>query len=205
MLDIILRPIKERVLSPLAVAAGRRVSPMTVTIAAFVAGMMAALFAARAMEGAALAAWIMNRLLDGFDGTLARTQQRQSDLGGYVDLLLDFIVYAAIPIALVAGAPVVGRSALTLSALVLLGVFYVNAASWMYLSAVLEMRGAGARARGELTSVTMPEGLIGGTETFVFYTLFFVWPAQLGPLFTLMTVLVALTIGQRLWWAARSL
>ncbi len=200
-----LRPIKERVLSPLAVVAGRRVSPMAVTIAAFVAGMMAALFAARAMEGAALAAWIMNRLLDGFDGTLARTQKTQSDLGGYVDLLLDFIVYAAIPIALVAGAPVASGRALTVPALVLLGVFYVNAASWMYLSAVLEMRGAGARARGELTSVTMPEGLIGGTETIVFYTLFFVWPAQLGLLFMLMSVLVSMTIGQRLWWATRSL
>lgn len=205
MLDMILRPIKERVLTPLAAAVGRRVSPMAVTIAAFVAGMMAALFAARAMEGAALAAWIMNRVLDGFDGTLARTQKTQSDLGGYVDLLLDFIVYAAIPIALVAAAPVARWPTLAVSALVLLGVFYVNAASWMYLAAVLEKRGTGARSRGELTSVAMPEGLIGGTETVVLYTLFFVLPAHLGLLFTLMSVLVSITIGQRLWWATRSL
>lgn len=205
MLDSVLRPIKERVLAPLAVRVDHRVSPMTVTIAAFIAGMTAALFAAQGMQGAALAAWVVNRVLDGFDGTLARTQGTQSDLGGYVDLLLDFVVYASIPIALVVGTPPAARQALTLSALFLLSVFYINAASWMYLSAVLERRGAGARARGELTSVTMPDGLIGGTETIALYTLFFLWPAQLGPLFTLMTLLVSATIGQRLWWAARSL
>jgi hypothetical protein len=60
--------------------------------------------------------------------------------------------------------------------LALLGSFFVNAASWMYLSAVLERRGAGAAARGERTTVTMPPGLIAGAETVVLYTLFLVFP-----------------------------
>lgn len=46
----------------------------------------------------------------------------------------------------------------------------------MYLSALLEKRGAGARASGEPTSVTMPRGLVGGTETVLFYSAFLLFP-----------------------------
>ncbi len=87
----------------------------------------------------------------------------------------------------------------------LLGSFFVNAASWMYLSAVLERRGAGARARGELTTVTMPPGLIAGAETVVLYTLFLLVPSRLAELFALMAALVYATVVQRLVWAWRHL
>lgn len=202
MLDALLRPLKERWLAPAAHALGRRVAPMTVTLAGFVVGLAAAIAAAFGLRDVGLGLWIANRALDGFDGTLARVQGVQSDLGGYLDLLLDFMVYAAIPLGLVLGAPSLPRA---LAALALVGSFYVNAASWMYLSALLERRGDGARARGELTSVTMPAGLIGGTETIVFYTLFFVWPTQLVALFAVMTVLVMAAVVQRLVWAFRHL
>ena len=205
MLDVHLRPLKERLLTPLALAFGDGVAPMTVTLLAFIAGVGASLFAARGMMRVALACWIINRFLDGVDGTLARTQHSQSDLGGYVDVLLDFVVYAAIPVGLVLGAPSAERPSLGIAALVMVSSFYVNAASWMHLSALLERRGAGALARGELTSVTMPDGLIGGTETIVFYTLFLLLPAHLGGLFMSMTVLVILTILQRLAWSVRGL
>ena len=205
MLDLHLRPVKERLLAPLARALGDSVAPMAVTLLAFVAGVGASVFAARTMMGGALACWVINRFLDGLDGTLARTQHAPSDLGGYVDVLLDFVVYAAIPVGLVLGAPSEERPALGIVALVMVSSFYVNAASWMHLSALLERRGAGAHARGELTSVTMPDGLIGGTETIVFYTLFLLLPAHLGGLFMSMTVLVILTILQRLAWSVRGL
>ena len=202
MLDEILRPAKERLLTPAALAVGQRVHPTAVTIAGFACGVASAVLAARAMPGPALVFWFANRILDGFDGTLARTQGRQSDIGGYIDIVLDFIVYAAIPLGLVAGAATLATA---IAALAMVGSFYVNAASWMYLSAILERRGAGARARGELTTVTMPEGLVGGTETIVFYTLFLILPDLLLPLFVVMTVLVIVTIVQRIVWATRHL
>ena len=111
-------------------------------------------------------------------------------------------MYAAIPIAFVVASPSVP---LCFAALVLLGSFYVNAASWMYLAAILERRDAGARTRGELTSITMPDGLIGGSETVLLYTTFFLLPAHLVLLFGLMSVLVLATAGQRFMWAARRL
>ena len=202
MLDRILRPVKERVLTPLALATGRSVHPMAVTIVGFACGVAAAYFAARGIAAAAFGLWLANRVLDGFDGTLARTQGRQTDIGGYADILLDFVVYAAIPLGLAIGAASVP---VALAALAMVGSFYVNAASWMYLAAILERRGAGARSRGELTTIAMPDGLIGGTETIVFYTAFLVLPGYLVPLFALMTLLVLVTIVQRLVWAARQL
>jgi phosphatidylglycerophosphate synthase len=205
MLDERLRPVKERLMAPLARAIGDGVSPMQVTLLAFLVGMAAAVAAARGLMVVAVACWLANRLLDGLDGTLARTQRRQTDLGGYVDIVLDFVVYAAIPLGLAVGArgPLARDVAFATAAM--LASFYVNAASWMYLAAILERRSAGAHARGEFTAVTMPDGLIGGSETVVLYTVFLLLPAHLVVLFTVAAVLVLITAGQRLAWATRAL
>lgn len=205
MFDELLRPVKERVLAPAATVVGRRIHPMLVTLAAFVFGLGAAAAAACGVIGTGLALWLANRVLDGFDGTLARAQGAQSDLGGYVDIVLDFVVYAAVPFGLALGAAPPERPALALVALGMVASFYVNAASWMYLAAILERRGVGAAAHGELTTITMPRGLVGGTETIIFYVLFFALPRLLLPLFALLTTLVVITVTQRLVWAVRHL
>lgn len=75
----------------------------------------------------------------------------------------------------------------------------------MWLAAVLEQRNLGARTTGESTSVTMPGGLIAGTETMLFYTLFFLFPKHLAALFATMAALVIVTAAQRVVWAARHL
>ncbi len=200
MFDVVLRPMKERVFAPVTRAIGQRVSPMALTLAGFVAGMVAAVLVARGAYRPALALWLLNRVLDGLDGSLARAQGSQTDFGGYVDIVLDFVVYAAIPIAFVIASP---RPPLALAALVLLGSFYINAASWMYLAAILERRDLGARARGELTSITMPAGIIGGTETVLLYSLCLLLPDRLVVLFGAMSILVLASVAQRLVWAAR--
>ena len=202
MLDARLRPIKERLLAPLARAVGGRVSPMGVTLAGAVLGLGSAFLVARAAYGAALVLWIGNRVMDGLDGTLARTHDAQTDFGGYVDIVLDFVVYAAIPIAFVIAAP---TATTALAALLLLASFYVNAATWMYLAAILERRGAGAREHGELTTITMPDGLIGGSETIVLFTLYFISPSTVAVQFGVSACLVFVTAVQRVAWARRHL
>ncbi len=87
----------------------------------------------------------------------------------------------------------------------LLIVLYINYASWMYLAALLENKALGAKNSGELTSVTMPAGFIGGTETIIFYCLFMLLPQYLTVLFSIMGILVVITIMQRLIWATRNL
>lgn len=202
MFDDFLRRLKDRWFAPLARALGRGVSPMMVTVAAFLAGVAAGWAVLADANVLAMALWIINRALDGLDGTIARVQRTQSDLGGYVDIVLDFVVYALLPLAMIVAA---GDRRTAMTGAFLLGTFFVNAASWMYLAAILERRDRGAAATGELTTVTMPPGIVAGTETFVFYSVFVAWPAWRAQGFVVMGALVLLNVVQRLRWGVRHL
>jgi phosphatidylglycerophosphate synthase len=202
VLDPIVRPLKDSVLRPMA----RRLHvlpPALVTLLALLAGLAAAGFLAAGAFAAGLALWFGNRFLDGLDGVVARENGRQTDFGGYLDILADFVVYAAVPLGLVLGMG--GRPEQWLALVALLSSFYVNTASWMYLAALLEKRSVGAGARGESTSITMPDALVGGTETVVLFSVFILLPAYLVPLFWLMAGLVGISIVQRLVWARSAL
>ncbi|HET8649088.1 MAG TPA: CDP-alcohol phosphatidyltransferase family protein [Gemmatimonadales bacterium] len=201
MLDPLLRPVKDRLLVPVARQLGG-VAPGLITATGLVVGLAAGAAGAYRAYGVGVGCWILSRVLDGLDGVQARTHRRQSDLGGYVDQVSDFLIYAAVPVGLVIGRP---EASLAMPALWLLASFYVNAASWMYLSAILERRGLGATIRGEQTTITMPDGLIGGSETILFYLAFFLVPAHLAGLFIVMAVLVGITAVQRVAWALQRL
>ena len=202
MFDHWLRSLKDRWFAPLAQRLGPRVTPNLLTLLALSAGIACAIALANGMNRAALALWIGNRLLDGLDGTQARVHGLSSAFGGYLDIILDFVIYAAVPLAMI----VAGHDrALDLAGATLLASFFVNAASWMYLSAVLEQRAAGARSTGELTTVTMPPGIIAGAETVVLYASFIIWPSWRVAGFLVMAGLVGVNVIQRLVWAWRRL
>jgi cation diffusion facilitator CzcD-associated flavoprotein CzcO/phosphatidylglycerophosphate synthase len=199
--DDLFRRYKDLALAPLTRLV-HRVSPNTLTVMAFVSGVACAGAAANGLGLWVLGLWLLNRVLDGLDGAVARHSGQQSDFGGYLDIVLDFAVYAAVPLGLALHQP----TTVNLIALAaLLASFYINGASWMYLSAIMEKRAQGASARGEPTTVTMPDGLIGGVATFFFYCAFCVWPGSIAQLFWLMAGLVLFTAGQRLGWAWRNL
>ena len=195
MFDEPLRRFKDRVGRPLADRLSG-VSPLAISALALVIGLLASFAAYKNQYAIALALWLLNRILDGLDGLIARLHHRQSDFGGYVDILTDFAVYAALPIGLVVGSPSIERY-LALS--VLLASFYINAASWMYLAALLEKRAA--RAAGTQTAIVMPAGIIGGFESIIAYGIFLLFPAHITVLFSIFAALVIVTIIQRLIWA----
>ncbi|MBK8050754.1 MAG: CDP-alcohol phosphatidyltransferase family protein [Anaerolineales bacterium] len=141
MLDHRLRGYKDDLLRPLAGHLGS-LSPNAITVLAMLVGLAAAGAAAVQWYWLALGLWSLNRILDGLDGMVARARCRQSDFGGYLDILLDFVVYAAVPIGLYLGN---SSEAGAITLILLLSSFYVNAASWIYLSALLEKR---SRRRG---------------------------------------------------------
>jgi phosphatidylglycerophosphate synthase len=184
--DHFLRARKDRLLAPIARRVDRRLPPVAVTLLAFVIGLAAAYSAARRAYVPALGLWWVNRLLDGFDGTLARVHGNESAFGAYLDIVLDFIVYATIPLGLVLASD---DARAPMAAVFLLASFYVNAATWMSVSGVRDS----------------PPGLIAGAETVVLYSLFLAFPAHLVLLFWVMAALVALTAVQRIVWAARHL
>jgi phosphatidylglycerophosphate synthase len=199
MFDESLRRIKDQLGAPLAMRMGR-VSPTLVSAFTLAVGLVAVFSAAHRLYLLSLGFWLLNRTLDGLDGLLARTHNRQSDLGGYVDILADFAIYALLPIGIVAGA----RSEENYRALAfMLAVFYVNAASWMYLAAILEK--LNVRRADTQTTVVMPAGIIGGFETIVAYGVFLLFPVDITILFFIFSGLVIITILQRLTWAYQKL
>jgi phosphatidylglycerophosphate synthase len=203
--DSSLRRAKDLLGRPLA-ARMRGVSPNLVSLIAFAVGILTTALAVRGMYLWALAAWFLSRTVDGLDGLLARTHGKQSDFGGYLDVILDFIVYAAVPIGIVLSAPSPERY---LALTFMLATFYVNGASWMYLAAILEKRGnrfvGDPAAPSAMTSVIMPSGLVGATETILAYCAFLLWANHMALLFTIFGTMVAFTTLQRLVWAWRAL
>lgn len=259
MFDNRLRAEKDKWLDAPARALSSFLTPNQVTTTAFVFGIICGYFATKRDYTTALVFWALNRIFDGLDGTVARVSNQQSDFGGYygpsvnrvawhlgwvvlnfqqyfsADIVTDFAVYSLVPICIAYGAPNDTRW-LVLS--FLLGTYFVNAASWMYLSAILEKRAQGAKgacknswpshwicllrqhvinraialkfglkstASGELTTVTMPPGLIGGFETVIFFSCFLIFPDYVTHLFLLMGALVCITIVQRVVWASNHL
>jgi phosphatidylglycerophosphate synthase len=202
MMDGMTRRAKEMILIPAARSIGKILSPNGVTLISLLLGLAACPFILIRRPGWALLFWALNRITDGLDGTVARISGRQSDFGAYLDIMVDFVIYAALPLCLTLAYP----SALLWPVLaVMLGLFYINGASWMYLSALLEKNRAGAAASGEMTSVTMPTSLVEGTETIILYTLFLIFPDSLVLLFSLMSLLLVPGILYRLFWARKHL
>lgn len=200
MLDLRLRPIKERVLVGAARRLARVVGPGSLTLLALAITIGAGWAAAVGLTVVALVAWLIGRLLDGLDGPVARLRGSDSDLGGYHDVLGDTVGYVAVPLG-VAFSVDTRAGWITLS--VLLGTFWVNGMSWSYLAAILEKRNAGASTTGEMTSVTMRPALIEGTETIVIYSAYILFPHIAPWLFAAMAGLVAINVLQRLRWASR--
>jgi phosphatidylglycerophosphate synthase len=197
MLDEPARRLKNRLLEPFA-RLFAPFSPVTLSLIGLALVGPLVWLLVQGWYGAAALVWLLNRFFDGIDGIVARRNGRQTDFGGYVDILADFVAYAAVPLALAHG---LNQMAVWYATTLLLAAFYLNAASWMYLAALLEKRNQGAQARGETTSITMPDGIVGGFLTILFYLGFMLWPARVVWLMGLMAVLVLAGVGQRLFWA----
>jgi phosphatidylglycerophosphate synthase len=198
LLDAVLRPLKARAFLPV-VARIAVVPPIAVTVVGLAFGLLAAVALIWGASWLALFAWLMNRALDGLDGELARFRGMQTDLGGYLDIMADYLVYAALPLAL---AWQLSTTSAWIAAAVLVASFYVNSASWMFLAAVTEKCSAGGR---RATSIAMPGGLVEGSETVLFFTAMLLMPASFVLLAGVMAGLVLLTVLQRVWWAERHL
>jgi phosphatidylglycerophosphate synthase len=202
MIDTALRRPAERILTPIARGVSARIPPAALTVTGLTLGLGAALAVGMGMHWLAVGLFLVNRVLDGLDGTVARLRGRQTDFGGYIDLLADFVVYAAIPLGIAAH---IGSPQAWTAAAVLLATFYVNAMSWSFLSAVLARRRRDGTAASRRTTIAMPPGLIEGAETIVFFTLMLALPQWAVGLSWVMAGAVMVTVLQRLSWAHRAL
>jgi hypothetical protein len=94
-------PPLDRLGAPLA---ARGVSANAVTVTGFALGLGAAAAIASRAWLLGLALLLLNRLCDGLDGAIAR-RRGLTDLGGFLDIVLDFLIYAAVPFAFALADP----------------------------------------------------------------------------------------------------
>jgi phosphatidylglycerophosphate synthase len=159
MLDPLLRPPVDRVMAVLArrsAAAGLTPNFVTIVGFAFGVGAMAAL--AFQAYGLALALLIINRVMDGLDGALARITGA-TDIGGYYDIVFDFIVYSGFVFAFAVGQP-----QHALAAAFLIFSFVGTGSSFLAFAIVAQKQGISTERRGRKAFYYLG-GLTEGTET----------------------------------------
>ena len=206
MLDIQLRPLKDRIFDPLCKSVPQAITPLHITILAFLTGLISCLFATQSHRYLSLTFWSLNRALDCLDGALARHRNAASDLGGFLDLLGDFIIYSLIPISVAAGADYSTSSLLAVAFLE--ASFHVNNFILFFVAALVEkgvQGGKDGKRTKELTSVSMRPALIEGFESGALFTIMLAFPGQITLLSGCMAVLVTVGIVQRTTWVVYAL
>lgn len=171
MLDARLRTLVSRPLD----ATGRRLAALGIgadgiTILGFGVGLVAAGAIVAGNNGLALALIALNRLADGLDGAVARATQ-PTDRGGFLDIVLDFAFYAAIPLAFAVHDP----AANALAAACLIASFLANGTAFLAFAIVAARKGLTTEAQGA-KSFYYVTGLAEGGETIAVFAAFCLWP-----------------------------
>lgn len=204
MFDIHLRSIKDRIFDPCCKYVPAVVTPLQITGVAFLSGLLSCYAASCSLLSASIILWLLNRALDCLDGALARHRKTASDLGGFLDLLGDFIVYSILPISIAAGQDADTRAWMAVATLE--ATFHVNNFVLFYVAAIAEKRhGKEDTKTKELTSVMMRPALIEGMESGVLFTTMLLFPNHIELLCWAMAVLVTIGIVQRTLWLTSAL
>ena len=144
----------------------------TVTLAGLIPGFGAAVAISQGAFWLGLVLIAVNRILDGLDGAVAR-RWGATDLGGYLDIVSDFLFYGAIPFAFALYDPAM----LALPACFLLLSFIGTGSSFLAFATIAEKRGVSTDIRGKKSFYYLG-GLTEGTETIAFFVLCCLFPEQ---------------------------
>ena len=168
------------------------------TVIGFGIGIGAAALIATGHFMAAAATILLSRLCDGLDGAIAR-RTHTTDAGGFLDIALDFIFYAAIPLAFALADP--ARNALP--AALLLAAFCGTMSSFLAFAVIA--------AKRQMDNLPWPEksfyflgGLTEATETLACFVAMCIWPQHFPILASVYAAMCAITTATRVWWGWRA-
>jgi phosphatidylglycerophosphate synthase len=194
MLDKFLTPMIKPILAPVVVVLHKRgITADQLTVAGFLIGMLALPLLAFELWYGALAVIVLNRILDGLDGALARYAQQSSSAGGYLDITLDFIFYAAVPLGFILANPeqnaIVGA--------LLLATFIGTGSSFLAFAIAAEKFKLD-KPQFKYKSFYYLNGLTEGTETIALFVAFCFWPQHFVLLASIFATACAITIFTRI-------
>jgi phosphatidylglycerophosphate synthase len=199
MLDSFAQRLIEPVLSRLARRlVALKVTANQLTLAGFAIGLLAAALIAQGAYRAGLLLLLLSRLCDGLDGAVAR-QTQPTDRGGFLDITLDFIFYAAVVLAFALADP----AANALAAAALLAGFMGTGSSFLAFAVMAAKRQVSKPMTGG-KSFYFLGGLTEGTETLGFFVAMCLWPAQFALLAWVFAGLCVLTTISRVVWGCKA-
>ena len=195
MIDRYAQPVLRRILRPNA----RRLAALgvgadAITLAGFAIGMAGVAALALGQFGLALALILANRLADGLDGEVARLDG-PTDRGAFLDIALDFVFYACVPVGFALADP----QANALAASVLIAAFVGTGSSFLAFAAVAAKRGL-READRPAKGVFYLGGLTEGGETIAAFAAMCLWPALFPQFAFVFAALCAITTVTR--WLA---
>ena len=164
----------------------------TVTLVGFAIGMAGALAIASNAPLTGLALLLASRLCDGLDGALARLTT-PTDAGAYLDITLDFVFYASVPLAFAVADP--ARNALPAAAL--LAAFIGTGSSFLAFAVLAQRRGLASTAYPD-KGLYYLGGLTEASETLICFALMCLWPQHFAWWAYSFAAMCALTIVTRI-------
>ncbi len=197
MLDAVLRPLIDPPLNHAARRLARAgVRANALTVAGAVVAPAAGIAVASGHYGVALALILLNRLLDGLDGPLARLHG-STDFGGYLDIVCDFVFYAVIPLGFG-----LAEERNLLPAACLLAAFLGAGTSFLAYAIIAAKHGLTSEAQGK-KSFFFQGGLCEGTETIAVFAAACLWPQWFPQIAYVYAALCVVTVIQRIASARR--
>lgn len=168
-----------------------------VTVFGFCIGLAAVPLIALEFYFAALVLILINRLFDGLDGAVAR-QSILSDFGGYLDIVCDFIFYAAIIFAFALARPENGVPA----AFLILS-FIGTTSTFLAYAVMAEKNKVSTDIRG-IKSLYYLGGLAEGAETICVFVLLCLLPDYFGLIASIFGGMCWITTATRIYAAKQS-
>lgn len=206
MLDRTMRAALSGPLDAAAAALDRPgITPDRLTVAGLVLALASAGAAAAQWWVVAAALWLLSRVADGLDGTLARRRRAggdggESEAGGFLDIAADFVAYGAGVFGVAWGATAAFGIPWWPFLLVLL-TYYVNGTAFLAFSSIAERTG---RRIDDGRSLSFLGRIAEGTETIVVHTLWLLlpfwagWIALVWGLFVGVSAVQRVVVGYRL-------
>lgn len=173
------------------------VTPNALSWTGFMFALVATALVARGALVPGVLMWLVSRLVDGYDGMLARHTNATSLFGGYLDLTLDMLAYAAMACAFAYAMP----SDRMLWLLVLTG-YTLAITTTLALSSLAERAD---RQLGGNRSFQFTPGLAEAGETTIVYAMLAVVPSYSRVILLAWVVLLFATMLQRTRLAHRIL
>lgn len=195
MLDKFVTPIIKPLLTPVVMLINKSgITANQLTVFGFLVGMFAVPLLAFEMWYGALIAIALNRILDGLDGALARYANQSSSAGGFLDITLDFLFYAAIPLGFILANPAQNA----IAGAILLATFIGTGSSFLAFAIAAEKFKLD-KPQFKYKSFYYLNGLTEGTETIALFVAFCIWPQHFAIMASLFAAACAITIFTRIY------